>query len=87
MATSSSFCLIDASSNSLTVSWTATPSAAHYVLQYRKAGRANEGDDQQQQSFETLSDKLTTPQARKRNLTDARRSWFRLSGGGLHGDK
>jgi len=70
-SSSSSFCLIDASSNSLTVSWTATPGAAHYVLQYRKAARANEGDhDQPQPSFETLSDKLTTPQARKRNMTD-----------------
>ena len=52
--------LIDATSDSLTVSWAATPNAERYILQYRHS--------KSKQDFETLSDKLTTPQVRKRNL-------------------
>lgn len=51
--------LIDSTSDSLTVSWVAAPSAERYILQYRHNAK---------QDFETLSDKLTTPQVRKRNL-------------------
>ena len=76
-----SITLIDSSEDSLTVSWTAAaaaaengdktspgtpsnPSSIRYILQYRTA---NSDDDE---AFETLSDKLTSTQARKRNLTD-----------------
>ena len=61
-----SIALIDASSDSLTVSWPASSAASpslQYVLQYRKA------TDESQ--FETLSDKLSSTQARKRNLSDS----------------
>jgi thiol-disulfide isomerase/thioredoxin len=56
-----SIVLIDATSSSLTVSWPPTDGAKSYLLQYKKAG--GDGGD-----FQLLSDKLTQPQARKRNL-------------------
>jgi thiol-disulfide isomerase/thioredoxin len=61
--------LIDSTTDSLTVSWPEIPGAERYVLQYRKAA-AGDGE------FETLSDKLTTPQARKRNLLDEEGTGF-----------
>lgn len=62
--------LIDATATSLTVSWNSTPGALRYVLQYRKAAEGS--------SFETLSDKLTTTQARKRNLEPGDGFFFRV---------
>jgi thiol-disulfide isomerase/thioredoxin len=53
--------LIDATSSSLTVSWPPTEGATRYILEYKTA---------QQDEFQVLSDKLTQPQARKRNLDD-----------------
>ena len=58
-ATTNSIVLIEATRDSLTVSWPATPGAERYILQYRHETSPN---------YETLSDQLTTPQARKRNL-------------------
>jgi nucleoredoxin len=57
--------LIDSSDNSLTVSWPEVTGAERYVLQYRKDTSSD------QVVFETLSEKLTTTQARKRNLDQA----------------
>ena len=59
--------LIDSTPSSLTVTWPITKHAAKYILQYRKANS---------ETFETLSDKLTQPQARKRNLTDEDHAGF-----------
>jgi hypothetical protein len=58
-----SIVLIDSSSDSLTVSWPSMgsdSSSTRYVLQYKK--------DTADSTFETLTDKLTSTQARKRNL-------------------
>jgi thiol-disulfide isomerase/thioredoxin len=55
-----SIVLIDSTSDSLTVSWPTAPGAERYVLEFKKTGG----------EFETLSDQLTTAQARKKNLTD-----------------
>lgn len=52
--------LIDSTATSLTVSWPAVPGAKKYVLQYRLEGKDEE--------FTTLSAKLTSTQARKKNL-------------------
>lgn len=69
--------LIDSTCDSLTVSWPETAGAERYVLQYRKA-------DDKDELFETLSDKLTTPQARKINLADDERgSGFIFRGGAV----
>ena len=67
-----SIVLIDATSNSLTVSWPESQreSSVRYVLQYRKA------IDSDNEVFETLSDKLTSSQARKRNLVDPEGTGF-----------
>mmetsp|Transcript_21948 Transcript_21948/g.36303 ORF Transcript_21948/g.36303 Transcript_21948/m.36303 type:complete len:336 (+) Transcript_21948:170-1177(+) len=70
--------LIDSTDNSLTVSWPEVPGAQRYVLQYRK----NTSSDQI--IFENLSEKLTTTQARKRNLLDESGYFFRA--GAIHQD-
>jgi thiol-disulfide isomerase/thioredoxin len=62
--------LIDATSDSLTVSWTETKGATRYVLEYRK----NTSSDSEE--FETLSEKLLTTQARKKNLNDENGTGF-----------
>lgn len=62
--------LIDATSDSLTVSWKAVPGATHYVLQYR-------GQDGE---YETLSDKLSSTQVKKRNLIPGASYSFRVKG-------
>ena len=62
--------LLDASSDSLTVSWTESNAAKRYVLQYRR----NTSSDTEE--FETLSAKLTSTQARKKNLTDEHGAGF-----------
>jgi thiol-disulfide isomerase/thioredoxin len=69
-----SIVLVDSTSNSLTVSWPETPGAARYALQFRKGG-AEHGDGNQS-DFETLSDELTSTQARKKNLIDNGGSGF-----------
>jgi thiol-disulfide isomerase/thioredoxin len=61
--------LIDATSNSITVSWSEFPGALKYVLQYRAS------DDVE---FTMLSDKLTTAQARKKNLDAGKQYFFRI---------
>jgi thiol-disulfide isomerase/thioredoxin len=59
---SMSLVLIDATSDSLTVSWTgATGGSEKYVLQYRRSNEEN---------FQTLSDRLASNQARKKHLED-----------------
>ena len=62
--------LVDARSDSLTVSWPASSSSenAKYRLEYSTTN----------QDFELLSDKLSQPQARKRNLTPNQQYWFRV---------
>lgn len=55
--------LVDATDDSLTISWTAVQDASRYVLQYSRAGSQNEPTE-----FETLSDKLKSTQAKKKNL-------------------
>ena len=62
--------LLDASADSLTVSWTESNDAKRYVLQYRR----NTSSDTEE--FETLSAKLTSTQARKKNLTDEHGTGF-----------
>lgn len=62
--------LIDATSDSLTVSWKAVPGSTHYVLQYR-------GEDGE---YETLSDKLSSTQVKKRNLIPGASYSFRVKG-------
>ncbi|GAX15744.1 hypothetical protein FisN_3Lh183 [Fistulifera solaris] len=49
----------------MTISWTAVKDADRYVLQYCRAG----SDNNTNSDFETLSDKLTSTQAKKKNLT------------------
>jgi thiol-disulfide isomerase/thioredoxin len=72
-----SLVLIDATSDSLTVSWPETAKASRYILQYRKATNSDKED------FETLSDKLTTTQARKRNLSDENKTGFIFRAGAV----
>jgi hypothetical protein len=69
--------LIDATSDSLTVSWPETAKASRYILQYRKATNSDK------EEFETLSDKLTTNQARKRNLSDESQTGFIFRAGAV----
>ncbi|GAX15709.1 hypothetical protein FisN_3Hh183 [Fistulifera solaris] len=57
--------LVDATDDSITISWTAVKDADRYVLQYCKA----DSDNNANSDFETLSDKLTSTQAKKKNLT------------------
>lgn len=81
--TSGNISLIDATSNSLTISWTATPGANRYVLQYCKPNTTTGSAADQ---FETLSDQLTAPQARKRNLSDEDGNGFFFRAGVLSAD-
>jgi nucleoredoxin len=69
--------LIDSTSSSLTVTWPSKNGAVRYVLQFQRAGS---------DTFETLSDKLTTTQARKRNLQDADGAGFLFRAGAMAGD-
>uniref|UniRef100_A0A7S4K6K6 protein-disulfide reductase n=1 Tax=Odontella aurita TaxID=265563 RepID=A0A7S4K6K6_9STRA len=55
--------LLDATDDSLTVSWPSVAGADRYVLQYRRESDSEEGGD-----YETLSENLKSTQARKRNL-------------------
>jgi len=61
--------LIDATSDSLSISWNEFPGALRYVLQYRASV---------DEEFTTLSDKLTTTQARKKNLDPNHQYFFRV---------
>jgi hypothetical protein len=72
-----SIVLIDATSESLTVSWPETTKASRYILEYRKATNSDK------EEFETLSDKLTTTQARKRNLSDESKTGFIFRAGAV----
>lgn len=66
----SSVILIDARSNSLTVTWEPMSGASKYRLEYRTAD---------QESFELLSENLTQPQARKKNLRPDEDYFFRVA--------
>ncbi|KAL3934240.1 MAG: hypothetical protein SGBAC_009998 [Bacillariaceae sp.] len=68
-----SITLIDARSDSLTVSW---PSAAQENVKYRLEYKST--DDENGDEFTLLSDKLSQPQARKRNLTPGKDYFFRV---------
>jgi thiol-disulfide isomerase/thioredoxin len=65
--------LIDASATSLTISWpetTKTPKkAVQYHLQYKSLSQSQSSGDHADPPFQTLSDKLTSTQAKKKNLT------------------
>ena len=61
--------LIDAASDSLTISWPAVKGAAYYVLEFRTTI-----DDE----FVLLSDRLSQPQARKNNLSSEYSYFFRV---------
>jgi thiol-disulfide isomerase/thioredoxin len=62
--------LVDARSDSLTVTWEATPGATRYVLEYR---------NYETETFQELSSKLTHVQARKRNLAPDQAYVFRVA--------
>ena len=68
--TSMGITLIDATADSLTVSWAEIEGAIRYVLQYRK----NTSSDSEE--FHTLSEKLSSTQARKKNLVDENGTGF-----------
>jgi thiol-disulfide isomerase/thioredoxin len=82
--------LIDASVDSLTVSWPETTAGAPYTLQYRRAtDNGNtithhreddvvEDHGDSSSAFETLSTALTSAQARKRNLAGQAGFFFRV---------
>jgi thiol-disulfide isomerase/thioredoxin len=62
--------LVDARSDSITVSWPSIEGASAYSLHYK----AFDEDD-----FVLLSDKLSQPQARKRNLSSGQAYFFRVA--------
>jgi len=62
--------LLDASEDSLTVSWPTVKGAAQYPLELRQASEA---------TFSTLSTKLSQTQVRKRNLKPSTDYFFRVS--------
>ena len=62
--------LIDARSNSLTVTWPPTSGASKYRLEFRTAD---------QDDFELLSEKLTQTQAKKKNMNAAKEYYFRVA--------
>ena len=66
----SSITLLDARSNSLTVTWEPTSGASKYRLEYRTT---------EQENFELLSENLTQPQARKKNLRPEEDYFFRAA--------
>jgi thiol-disulfide isomerase/thioredoxin len=78
-----SLTLIDATNKSLTVSWTGGSEGndtTRYILQYRKANEA-------EAAFQTLSETLTTSQARKKNLVDPEKVGFIFRVKCVSGDK
>jgi thiol-disulfide isomerase/thioredoxin len=66
----SSIIVLDARADSLTVTWPASDGVARYRLEFRKAS---------QDEFQLLSDKLTTPQAKKKNLDPDTEYFFRVA--------
>jgi thiol-disulfide isomerase/thioredoxin len=77
--------LLDATVDSLTVTWPEDESSKkseRYVLQYRRAAAAQDNDTAEttgnaaETSYHTLSDSLSTPMARKKNLNDPERLGF-----------
>jgi thiol-disulfide isomerase/thioredoxin len=75
MTTPSIITLLDARSDSLLITWPATPNATRYVLEYR----SEDGGDDTSSEFTELSSKLTQPQVRKRNLKPNTKYWFRVA--------
>lgn len=68
--------LVDATDDSLTISWVEVKNASRYVLQYCRVDNDNANTE-----FETLSDKLTSTQAKKKNLRQRKekgRFFFRV---------
>jgi thiol-disulfide isomerase/thioredoxin len=63
--------LMDARSTSLTVTWPSVEGASRYILEFRTA---------EEEDFSKLSDKLTSTQARKKNLTPEQSYVFRAAG-------
>mmetsp|Transcript_30907 Transcript_30907/g.64507 ORF Transcript_30907/g.64507 Transcript_30907/m.64507 type:complete len:341 (-) Transcript_30907:3325-4347(-) len=61
-----SIILTQVESDALTISWPGQTDALKYTLQYRRATK--EGEEEEE--FQTLSDKLSATQARKKNLID-----------------
>jgi len=70
MLFSESISLIDARSDSLTITWKATARASHYILEWKT---------ETEEDWSVLSAKLTTTQARKRNLTPEHSYSFRVA--------
>lgn len=69
-----SIVLVDASSDSLTISWPEAPDAKKsYLLEFKT---------DQDGEWQVLSEQLTTPQVRKRNLQSSLRYQFRVSSDG-----
>ena len=64
--------LITATTDSVTVTWPAVEGAKRYVLEYRQVDNDDDG------SFQVLSDKLSQTQARKRNLSGDKGFIFRV---------
>jgi len=60
--------LIDSTTTSLSISWPEIPEAQRYILQYRGASKAGDENPNNKESHTTLSEKLTTTQAKKNNL-------------------
>lgn len=66
--------LLDATDDSLTVSWPPVAGADRYVLQYRRDADSDSGAGE----YETLSENLKSTQARKRNLPPGSAFAFRV---------
>jgi thiol-disulfide isomerase/thioredoxin len=72
-----SITLIDATNDSVIFTWPPTEGAERYILEYKRKGDSE---------FVTLTDKLETPQARKRNLEDPQGQGFFFRAGALKKD-
>lgn len=70
MTDNSTISLLDARSDSLTITWPAAAGASRYILEFN-----TESDS----DFTELSSKVTQPQARKRNLAPNTRYFFRVT--------
>ena len=71
--------LIDARSDSLTVTWPVVDGAKRYILELKPATDATDDDDDVDDGFRELSSKLTQPQAKKKNLDPGAGYFFRVA--------
>lgn len=69
--------LIDARSDSLTITWPEVPGAQRYILELKHDGTCE--DNSNDAKFQELSSKLRQTQARKKNLSPDRDHWFRVA--------